>query len=70
MRMPENRTLSFRAEMPGIGRIPGISDPESTFCPVLRALIFKNSDLGNLDRELIPEVARLSSRSRVCSQGS
>ncbi|MDM8550178.1 hypothetical protein QUF72_08880 [Desulfobacterales bacterium HSG2] len=29
--MPENRTLSFRAEMPGIGRIPGISDPESIF---------------------------------------
>ncbi|MDM8550176.1 hypothetical protein QUF72_08870, partial [Desulfobacterales bacterium HSG2] len=31
LRMPENRTLSFRAEMPGIGRIPGISDPESIF---------------------------------------
>ncbi|MDM8552233.1 hypothetical protein QUF72_19260 [Desulfobacterales bacterium HSG2] len=29
-------TLSFRAEMPGIGRIPGISDPESTFSPVPR----------------------------------
>jgi len=27
--------LSFQAEMPGIGRIPGISNPESIFCPVL-----------------------------------
>ncbi|MDM8550823.1 hypothetical protein QUF72_12120 [Desulfobacterales bacterium HSG2] len=40
-------TLSFRAEMPEIGRISGISDPESTFCPVFTPVMKMVKDFSD-----------------------